>query len=280
MLAGATQAAYAQGIDHQNDDPLKAIEKLDKSTPKSTGAITPLQALQMGAKAYFAGDKAAAIDPLHYAAEHGQPLAAWKLGQMYAVGDGVKEDDLRAFRYFSQVASSYSEDRRDSPSASLVADSIVALGSYYMTGIGDSPVKPNVAKARQLFTYAASYFGDADAQFNLGNLYLSPDTSLHDARQAARWLKLAAAKGHVGAQAKFGELIYTSGSMRNAKLVGLQWMTLARRQVTTSTDDWIVKTHERAFALASENERRRAAEWADNWLSVHRPQAQAAAASQ
>ncbi|WP_102867615.1 tetratricopeptide repeat protein [Pseudovibrio exalbescens] len=264
VTLGTTSVSSAQATNDANEDPLKAIEKLDNSK-KDTGSITPLEALKIGARAYFAGDKAGAVDPLHYAAEHGQPLAAWKLGQMYSVGDGVKEDDLRAFRYYSQVASSYSEDRRDSPSPALVADSIVALGTYYVTGIGDSPVKPNVAKARQLFAYAASYFGDADAQYNLGNLYLQEDAK----RQAARWLKLAAMKGHVSAQAKFGELLYNSANLQHGKLVGLQWMTLARRQASHPQDDWIVKLHEKAFALASEGERRTAAEWADQWLVRH-----------
>src|SRR6516162_9169459 len=45
-----------------------------------------------------------ALTALQYAAEQGQPVAQWKLGRMYADGDGVPRDDLRAFSYFSQVA--------------------------------------------------------------------------------------------------------------------------------------------------------------------------------
>jgi TPR repeat protein len=31
-------------------------------------------------------------------------VAQWKLGRMYADGEGVPRDDLRAFNYFSQIA--------------------------------------------------------------------------------------------------------------------------------------------------------------------------------
>ena len=44
------------------------------------------------------------LKALQYAAEDGHPLAQWKLGRMYAAGDGVARDDVRAFDYFSRIA--------------------------------------------------------------------------------------------------------------------------------------------------------------------------------
>ena len=35
------------------------------------------------------------LTALQYAAEGGHPVAQWKLGRMYAVGDGVTQNDLR-----------------------------------------------------------------------------------------------------------------------------------------------------------------------------------------
>ena len=40
---------------------------------------------------------APSLTSLQYAAEGGHPVAQWKLGRMYADGDGVVQDDLRAF---------------------------------------------------------------------------------------------------------------------------------------------------------------------------------------
>ncbi|KZK97892.1 Sel1 repeat protein [Pseudovibrio sp. Ad5] len=229
--------------------------------------VTPQQALREGARAYYSGEKDKALSPLRYAAENGQAMAAWKLGRMYAEGDGVPEDDLQAFQYFSQVVREYSSDGPKARSAPFVASALVELGRYFLTGIGDSPVKQNTHKAREVFTYAASYFGDADAQYNLGIMYLNDKLPDYDRRLAARWLKLAAVKGHVGAQAKFGELLYFTEELTTARMTGLKWMTLARRQVVGGDNDaWIVSLHEKAFSLASEKERRNSAEWADAWL--------------
>src|SRR5712672_2343395 len=38
-----------------------------------------------------------------------------------------------------------------------------ALGGYYISGIPNSAVTASPSRARDLFAYAASYFGDADA---------------------------------------------------------------------------------------------------------------------
>src|SRR6202047_342903 len=44
------------------------------------------------------------LTPLQYAAEGAHPVAQWKLGRMYTDGDGVTQDDQRAFEYFSRIA--------------------------------------------------------------------------------------------------------------------------------------------------------------------------------
>src|SRR5712691_10174203 len=85
-------------------------------------APTPLQAFRSGTESYRAGDKQKALDELRYAAEQGHPLAQWKLGRMYAEGDGVKRDDLKAFQYFSRIASDYAETSPWTPQARFVAN--------------------------------------------------------------------------------------------------------------------------------------------------------------
>jgi TPR repeat protein len=104
---------------------------------------------------------------------------------MYADGDGVPQNDLRAFDYFSQIANTYPDENPGSPRARFVAGAFVALGRYYLAGIPNSEIKPDTERAREMFAYAASFFGDADAQYQLGRLYL--DGKPRDPRQAARW---------------------------------------------------------------------------------------------
>ena len=116
---------------------------------------------------------APSLNSLQYAAEGGHPVAQWKLGRMYADGDGVIQDDLRAFEYFSRIANAHAEDSPSAPQATIVANAFVALGRYYLKGIPNSKVKPDPDRAREMFSYAASYFGNADAQYDLARLYLN-----------------------------------------------------------------------------------------------------------
>ena len=78
---------------------------------------------------------APSLNSLQYAAEGGHPVAQWKLGRMYADGDGVIQDDLRAFEYFSRIANAHAEDSPSAPQATIVANAFVALGRYYLNGI-------------------------------------------------------------------------------------------------------------------------------------------------
>ena len=57
------------------------------------------------------------LTALQYAAEGGHPIAQWKLGRMYARGDGVAQDDLRAYDYFSKIANAHAEDSPSAPQA-------------------------------------------------------------------------------------------------------------------------------------------------------------------
>ena len=102
----------------------------------------------------------------------GDPMAEWKLGRMYADGDGVARDDVRAFEYFSRIANAHASDSPSAPQAQIVANAFVALGRYYLNGIPNSKIKPDTERAREMFSYAASYFGNADAQYDLARLFL------------------------------------------------------------------------------------------------------------
>ena len=58
-----------------------------------------------------------------------------------------------------------------------------------------------------MFSYAASYFGNADAQYDLARLYLkNAGTSRDDFRYGMRWLGLAAQKASM-AQALLGQML-------------------------------------------------------------------------
>lgn len=226
---------------------------------------TPSEALRFGARAYYAGNKEAALDALRFAAENGMPAAQWKLGRMYADGDGVAEDDMKAFNYFSNIANQHADEGPGSPHAPYVASAFVAIGAYYMTGIRDSAIQPNVQRARELFSYAASYFGSAEAQYNLGRMYLDGNGGDRNPHLAARWIKLAAEKGHCRAQATLGDLLFSGTEIQQNRTRGLMWLTVARQKAGGADRQWVQALHEKAFSLASEDERRRAMKLAERW---------------
>lgn len=230
---------------------------------------TPKEALRYGARAYYSGDKQEALDALRFAAENGMPAAQWKLGRMYADGDGVAEDDLKAFGYFSRIANQHADEGPGSPYAPYVASAFVAIGAYYMTGINDTAVKPNVRRARDLFSYAASYFGSAEAQYNLGRMYLDGHGGDHNPRMAARWMKLAAEKGHCRAQATLGNMLFAGDTIYQDRARGLMWLTVAREKAGSLDRAWVQSMHEKAFSLANEDERRRAMSLAQHWTTKY-----------
>jgi uncharacterized protein len=209
---------------------------------------------------------ATSLTSLQYAAEGGHPIAQWKLGRMYADGDGVTQDDLRAFEYFSRIANAHAEDSPSAPQAAIVANAFVALGRYYLNGIPNSKVKPDTERAREMFSYAASYFGNADAQYDLARLYLrTPDASRDDFRYGARWLVLSAQKGQHQAQALLGQMLFNGDRLPRQAARGLMWLTLARDSATPD-EVWIKESYNRAIAKASDDDRAMALQMLEHWV--------------
>ena len=206
------------------------------------------------------------LNALQYAAEGGHPIAQWKLGRMYANGDGVAQDDLRAFEYFSRIANAHAEDSPSAPQAQIVANAFVALGRYYLSGIPNSKIKSDPNRAREMFSYAASYFGNADAQYDLARLYLkTPDASRDDFRYGARWLGLAAQKGQHQAQALLGQMLFNGDRLPPQRARGLMWLTLARDSATAD-EVWIKESYNRAITKASEDDRAMALQMLEHWV--------------
>jgi exopolysaccharide production negative regulator len=230
--------------------------------------ITPFEAFRSGAKALRDGQKDKALVSLGYAAEQGLVAAQWKLGRMYAEGDGVPRSDLRAFEYFSGIADAHADDNPGTPQARYVANAFVALGHYYRDGIPNTDVKPDLGRARHMYAYAASYFGDPDAQYHLGRLML--DGPFKDPRQGARWLHSAANKGQYQAQALLGRMLFRGepGVVRQPAR-GFMWLTLARANAGPS-ETWIAESYDSAAKQVSEEDRGQAGEFLMQWLNGKR----------
>ena len=180
-------------------------------------------------------------------------------------GDGITRDDYKAFEYFSEVADAHADDSPSEPNARFVSNAFVALGTYYKNGIPNSDIRPDLDRARQIFAYAASYFGDAEAQLNLARMYYEGEGGDRDTLQAARWAKLAADKGNVGAQALLGHMLFEGDGIKREPVVGLMFLTIARDRAAPG-QRWIFDMQEEALSVATESERRTAVALAEDWL--------------
>ncbi|KMO33668.1 exopolysaccharide biosynthesis protein [Methylobacterium tarhaniae] len=233
--------------------------------PATSGYRNAREAMRTGMRDYNAGDKEGAARALEYAAGQGHALALWKLGRMYAEGDGVPHDDLKAFEFFSKIADENADEGPEAPNAGVVASAFTALGRYFLDGIKGSYVRPNVERAYDMFNYAATYYGDPNAQYNLARLYLDGTGVTQDPRQAARWFNLAAEKGHPAAQALLGQLLINGQGVTVQRARGLAWLTLARDAADGPKDQWIVTLQEQAMAAANERDRAEAQSQVDGF---------------
>ena len=213
--------------------------------------------------AYKSGHKDQAVEAYRYAAENGQIGATWKLARMYAEGDGVARNDYEAFKFFTEIAQQDVEP--GSPEESYVSDALVALGDYMKTRHSRQPGARRIRiAAQEYYMRAAANYRNPNAQFEMGKMFLEGRGGVKaSVRQAGRWFQLAAEKGHAGAQATLGNLLFQSGKI----VRGLAMMTAALERATPNDRTWIRAMQEEAFSLAAEADRRTAIALAEDILA-------------
>ena len=78
-----------------------------------------------------------------------------------------------------------------------------------------------------------------------------------DIRQAARWLYLAADKGHIESEALLGQLLFNGyDNVQPQRAQGLMWLSLAHNGVTDKVKDrWILDLYNKAMGVATDADR-------------------------
>lgn len=203
------------------------------------------------------GQEEEAVSVLKYAADQGNPAAQWKLGRMYEIGDGVKRDPLAAFNIFKGITERHSRANPNSPDGQFASDAMVALGRYYHNGIPDGNIAPDLYQARVMFTTAAMVFRNASGQFELARMNLDKSDGMHDPKLAARLLTLANRKGHNGAKALLGSMIFNGEQVVANPVKGLVMMSEAKKIAGQRNYEWIAQLQEEAFALATNEQRQK-----------------------
>ena len=203
---------------------------------------------------------------LEDAADAGQPMAMWQLGTMYENGEGVDRDPVKAFGYFAQIANQHADAAPKGVEADIVAQSFVKVGDYYKEGLPDAGIPADAERSHALLLHAATYFGDADAQYRVGLLYTQEEEMGVNPLQSARWFSLAARKGHCPAQAHLGNTVFNGVDGIEAQPVeGLMWLAVAHERCAGTGDAaWVDELLNRAVSIATPEQRAEAFALADS----------------
>lgn len=210
----------------------------------------PFDLFKFGFNAYKKGQKEEAVEAYRYAAEKGHTGSRWALANMYAAGDGVVENDFEAFKIYAEIANQGIEP--GSEDTGFFVNALLSLARYYRQGIPDSPVKADLAQARQIYFQVASTFGVPEAQFQLARMILAGEGGGVNVQQAKKWLNMARKSGHAGAMSVFGNVLFEEGQT----VRGLAFLTAALERCNPKDCPWMQELQERAFSLASEDDRR------------------------
>ncbi len=210
----------------------------------------PFDLFKFGFNAYKKGQKEEAVEAYRYAAEKGHTGSRWALANMYAAGDGVVENDFEAFKIYAEIANQGVEP--GSEDTGFFVNALLSLARYYRQGIPDSPVKADLAQARQIYFQVASTFGVPEAQFQLARMILAGEGGGVNVQQAKKWLNMARKSGHAGAMSIFGNVLFEEGQT----VRGLAFLTAALDRCNPKDCPWMQDLQERAFSLATEDDRR------------------------
>ena len=154
------------------------------------------------------------VKEYHQAAKRGDARAQYNLGNMYANGNGVPEDDTEAVKWYRKAAEQG------------YAYAQYNLGLMYDNGEG---VPEDDAEAVKWFRKAAEQ-GEANAQYNLGVSYANGEGVPEDDTEAVKWYRKAAEQGYANAQSNLGLMYGTGSGVPEDYVVAYMWLNLAAAQ--------------------------------------------------
>ena len=209
------------------------------------------EAYRQGTSSLKSGQAAASLPALEYAAKRGVLGAQLKLARIYANGrDGVARRTtprLSPISSRSPTSRPISARRARSPNTRRRPSS----RSANITSTAFPPCRsaPNPTYAVDLFRHAASYFGNAEAQYRLARLYMNGDGVEKNVGLAVNWLATAAKKQHAAAQATLGEILWRGQDVRQRQARGLALIILAHENAVASGKEpqWIGDLYREAF---------------------------------
>jgi len=147
-------------------------------------------------------------------AERGNADAQYKLGVMYANGQGVTRNDAEAVKWYAKSAGQGH------------AGAQIDLGFMYFNGRG---VAQNDAEAVKWYKKAAEQ-GNAVAQYNLGFMYANGRGITQNDAEAVKWFVKSAEQGHSPAQNGLGFMYENGRGVAQNDAEAVKWYKKAAEQ--------------------------------------------------
>ena len=146
------------------------------------------------------------------------------------------------------MVDSYDEDDPERRDIGAISSAYVRIGVYSLTGIPDSEITPDPERALEMFQFAATNFGDPEAEYRLARMY-SPPPAPPRTTCAPRVPAIGCRQGHDGRRRCSGICFHRR---RRAELTcaGSMWLWIAKSGAKNPNDAWIrdlqVKDHDTA----------------------------------
>lgn len=243
------------------------------SAPAGAGEATfrsPEDALTQGVSAYKGGYYELAIPALEFAAAKNLFLGRYYLACLYADNTSAYTDHAKAYLLFQSIADEHADaDPDDDQRAPYVGKALTALAGYVRRGLAEVNLKADTARAAEYLRYAALFFRDEDAQFELAKLQLKGEGVEPDVGNAKHWLSVLSQKGHPGAQAFLADLYWRGLYTQKDQVRALALITVATANAPPSERVWIEDIYQNIFCGTSAGTRKQAtgmvAEWQDRY---------------
>ncbi len=237
-----------------------------KTKPTFASAEEDIEAYREGSQAYEEGKYGDAIKKWEPLAKKGDLFALWQLANMYRLGNGVKRDHNKAFRYYQKVASQHRSVGRYTGRTRITVGALVQLARYYERGLKKAGVRKNIRKAIEIYKLTGSHFGHKGAQFSLGRIYLKgPGGVSKSVHRGLRWLNLSAEKYHARAQAMLGDVYWGGRGVRRNRVRGLMWYMLAQEYANPQNEQSIIERFHELYGATDDEERQQAQAMVNQW---------------
>lgn len=227
-------------------------KKYDNRRPRSSQNNAPLfqqqnapSQIEKGSFAYSMGIDAAQSGDLESAVRHwrlssneGNFFATWQLARVNLGDFNTQKNDQDAIKYLQLVVAQYDISSESRVRRQISADAMVELAIFYTLGSKPASLNANLPVALKLLNLASSSVGHSKANYLLGELYFNDKFIRPQKKRAVRHYTLAARKNYFSAQIKLGQIYYLHGKNLKARIRGLAWLLVARKNKTPELQNY------------------------------------------